>query len=359
MDGDSTLLCACLCVCAQCGPQAGFIVQPSMNGLLWESRTYFNRGRPLPLTLLNSAVRSKTVTAMASIDLRGQEPPAHREYALSEPQRTDFAQHILQQCEGYCKLVSNSGILRVDLGEEYLHCDDAAELSNRAERLVAEAQLRSEQPRPHLWNCTGHGFIVRFFLNEVTSTLDVNCTILSVALSRLHSQSSHLPHLVFVILFVLCVSGFSQQTNFPIVYEAAYATAQQIIRVAKNAKKGKQLEEETGLMEDVATAEPQPLALPAEPTPTPASPVIADAASASSSKRKQAFEHGEEEKKQGSVAKRTKAEMMHEPSAAANGAAPATANSNGSGAAALPPRASAVCSPEWPQPAADTAARTD
>lgn len=146
-----------------------------MNGLLWESRTYFNRGRPLPLTLLNAAVQSKTVSTFTSIEVRGREMPAHREYVLCESQRTDFAQHILQLCETHCKLVSNSGILRVDLGEEYLHCDNAAELSSRAEHLAAESQLRSEQPRPCLWHCTGHGFIVRFFLNEVTSTLDINC----------------------------------------------------------------------------------------------------------------------------------------------------------------------------------------
>lgn len=121
-------------------------------------------------------------------------------------------------------------------------------------------------------------------------------------------------------------AGFSQQTNFPIVYEAAYATAQQIIRVARIAQQGQEEEEEEELMEDAPASEPLPSAASAAPaaSASPSASVVTAAASASSSspKRKQFDDGGEEKMEQGSVAKRSK------PEAAENGA-PATAAANG------------------------------
>ena len=73
--------------------------------------------------------------------------------------------HILKECEHHCKLVSSSGILRVDLGAEFQKCKGGE----------TEAQLRKKQRNPLLWHITGAGFVVRFFLNEVTSSLDINC----------------------------------------------------------------------------------------------------------------------------------------------------------------------------------------
>jgi hypothetical protein len=94
----------------------------------------------------------------------------HGEYGIVLPQAIDFSVHILRLCEEHCKLVSSSGVLRVDLGIEFLHCRKHAD-DSLAE---SEEHLRARQQHSELWHSTGAGFLVRFFVNEVTSTLDIN-----------------------------------------------------------------------------------------------------------------------------------------------------------------------------------------
>ena len=90
---------------------------------------------------------------------------------MIHPLLIDYSAHILRLCEAHCKLVSKSGVLRVDLGVEFQRCSAV----NAAGRMESEKQLLDRQKRPKEWQLTGAGFIVRFFLNEVTSTLDINC----------------------------------------------------------------------------------------------------------------------------------------------------------------------------------------
>lgn len=80
------------------------------------------------------------------------------------PQLCDFACFILAECEKHCALVDESAILRVDIGVELIRCS------------VNEDEIAciNRQACPSLWQSTGERFISRFFLNEVTSTLDIN-----------------------------------------------------------------------------------------------------------------------------------------------------------------------------------------
>ena len=98
----------------------------------------------------------------------------------------DFSIDILRECEEHCQLVSKSGVLRVDLGAEFIFCDPAQ----------SEEELRAAVGKKHQlnqqWHCTGAGFIVRFFLNEVRSmqTMALRCCLvqpLSVRLVGSHS----------------------------------------------------------------------------------------------------------------------------------------------------------------------------
>ncbi len=90
--------------------------------------------------------------------------PDVSQYSFVMPQIIDYSVHILRLCEEHCELVSKSGVLRVDLGIEFQSCKD-----DESEDEVLQRQLRPEQ-----WQRTGTGRIVRFFLNEVTSALDIN-----------------------------------------------------------------------------------------------------------------------------------------------------------------------------------------
>ena len=92
------------------------------------------------------------------------------QFGLIQPLVIDYSAHILRLCEAHCELVSKSGVLRVDLGVEFMSCT-----VNAAGRMDTEEELRDRQKQPSQWQLTGAGFIVRFFLNEVTSTLDINC----------------------------------------------------------------------------------------------------------------------------------------------------------------------------------------
>ena len=44
IDRRSHACCVCVFLLVQCAAQPGFLLQPFMKGLCWESRTYFNRG---------------------------------------------------------------------------------------------------------------------------------------------------------------------------------------------------------------------------------------------------------------------------------------------------------------------------
>jgi hypothetical protein len=68
--------------------------------------------------------------------------------------------------EAHCHLVSESGIVRTDLGIEFMRCSKA---DGRT-----EAELRARRKRPRDWQLTGEGFIIRLFMNEITTTLDIN-----------------------------------------------------------------------------------------------------------------------------------------------------------------------------------------
>lgn len=88
-----------------------------------------------------------------------------RDYGLILPQMIDFGVHVLGECERHCRLVSESSILRTDIGVEFLYCKGGQ----------SEEDLKKERKRPDQWQLTGEGFIIRCFLNEVTSSLDINC----------------------------------------------------------------------------------------------------------------------------------------------------------------------------------------
>jgi hypothetical protein len=109
------------------------------------------------------------------------------------PLLLEYSRRLLDVCEAHCRLVSRSGVLRVDVGTEFLAC--TAEKAGES-RVASEERLPQRHFCPQQWFVTGHGFVVRFFCNEITSSLDVN--------------------------------WFSGQTSYPIVYVAAYATAQQL-----------------------------------------------------------------------------------------------------------------------------------
>lgn len=72
-----------------------------------------------------------------------------------------FAVRALAACEMHCKLVSNSAMLRVDLGVEILFVDK--------ENKQTEDDLLREQKKMWLWiaSATDAGFICRPFVNEV------------------------------------------------------------------------------------------------------------------------------------------------------------------------------------------------
>lgn len=81
-----------------------------------------------------------------------------------------FAVHQLHIAELVCKLVSKSGLLRVDVGMLHLRVDDRKGVAFRSvDMLHRERVLRQQQPESTraLWHLTGLGWIVRFFLNEV------------------------------------------------------------------------------------------------------------------------------------------------------------------------------------------------
>lgn len=99
------------------------------------------------------------------------------------PEIIDFGSTVLAHVESHCELVSNSGMLRVDIGVEFEQVgDDAAMQETDIGEEVRERQRAKEQT--HIddnykrnredWQTTGKGFILRCFLNEVTSSLDIN-----------------------------------------------------------------------------------------------------------------------------------------------------------------------------------------
>jgi len=199
--------CACACACViclcspyrQCAPQPGFIIQPFMKGLAWESRTYFKHGQYL-FTLLNEQVMDRNVTvAFATLEARGDDRISQVHVGPCEPFLVDYCAHILHLCERHCSLVSKTPIVRVDCGAEFYHCEPN-EVGARTEDEIMQHRLK-----PGQWQRTGSGRIVRYFVNEVTTSLDIN--------------------------------WFSGQTNFPILYTAAAATAQHLCQLAQDINK--------------------------------------------------------------------------------------------------------------------------
>ena len=73
------------------------------------------------------------------------------------PECIDFCAHILRQLERYCRLVSRSGVIRVNVGAEIKKCEP--------QQAAMEAMI-AQQKLPSQWQ-KGRGFIVRFFLSEV------------------------------------------------------------------------------------------------------------------------------------------------------------------------------------------------
>lgn len=117
------------------------------------------------------------------------------------PDLIDFCTHILSHSERHCGLMSNSGVLRLDLGVEFRYCQtfiessdntrtrrsdddiaiDEANMIDEANRIdeanmIDETNVINDHIPASTWQVSGgsHGFIFRCFLNEVTSTLDIN-----------------------------------------------------------------------------------------------------------------------------------------------------------------------------------------
>jgi hypothetical protein len=82
------------------------------------------------------------------------------QWCASQSQFIDFCVHVLQVCEEYWRLSSYTPMVRIDIGAEFVHCHDHGGCT--------EAELRGGQKRPHQWQTTNAGFIVRFFVRHVS-----------------------------------------------------------------------------------------------------------------------------------------------------------------------------------------------
>lgn len=92
------------------------------------------------------------------------------------PEMIDYGAHILAHTEDHCKLVSSSGVLRVDLGVEIkpIASDGAAGDVDRMRAIEQQYVAKEKENIGRGWQSTGRGYIVRCFCNEVTSSLDIN-----------------------------------------------------------------------------------------------------------------------------------------------------------------------------------------
>lgn len=103
------------------------------------------------------------------------------------PELIDYGNHILVHMEQYCRLVSSSGIVRVDLGVEVKEVvpvvgsgDTQRECELRfcrsgevRERAVQEEEKKDAPVVRRGWQSTGRGVAVRCLCNEVTTSLDI------------------------------------------------------------------------------------------------------------------------------------------------------------------------------------------
>jgi hypothetical protein len=222
--------------------QDAWLLQAEMEGVrLQEGRLYFTHGLfdsailtqrdpvddSLKAPLIVTEIRHGIVGERDPTDADAVRKPSVLDLGASIlPHMVGFAQLALRACESHCKLVSNSGEIRVDIGVEVEHVDSFyPDLGAKA----TEADLIQALPEHtrHQWFSTGQGAVVRFFVNEVTSTLDINWFTVSAALRSAacfyffdahHSSST-----------------VSRQDNFgltmPVPWTAAVAALRQMKRV--------------------------------------------------------------------------------------------------------------------------------
>jgi len=167
--------------------QKCLLVQPELTTLHRELRLFFANGCFLtavqtdPVSHGVVELRFTTVNRAAEAAQRQLEPCPNDIL----PQVVDHAAFVLSACESHCQLVSSSGLLRVDVGVEYVLAPPQHIVSQTSagqefvrwatipEREASELQNIPKAHR-HQWQCSGLGWIFRVFTNEVTSSLDIN-----------------------------------------------------------------------------------------------------------------------------------------------------------------------------------------
>jgi hypothetical protein len=86
---------------------------------------------------------------------------------LALPHIIDFSVHLLAQAEKFCGLVSELGIVRVDVDMQVIECEEDEKESELIVTLPDEWKKN--------WQTTGKGFIVGFRFKNMTKDLDVRC----------------------------------------------------------------------------------------------------------------------------------------------------------------------------------------
>jgi hypothetical protein len=159
------------------------MIQPALQGLAQEFRLYFHRGDFTYMMqtewTLDKTEQNESYTVMefrvgweqsypSTVLMRPQFQATH-----ILPQLIDFALQVLEELESRYQAVSQSALLRPDLGVEHRLVPAA---TSPAMWALAEAQLLAAVPADtrDQWQCSGFGFIFRIFLSEVTSSLDIN-----------------------------------------------------------------------------------------------------------------------------------------------------------------------------------------
>jgi hypothetical protein len=94
----------------------------------------------------------------------------HAQFAI--PAITDKAHHLIKAFQKWNRLISHSGVIRLDFGFEILPAGDEQHYDTikATTDVIEQAELNAccQQMNPAQWSATGRGFIVRAYLNEVT-----------------------------------------------------------------------------------------------------------------------------------------------------------------------------------------------
>jgi hypothetical protein len=98
--------------------------------------------------------------------------PTTRMAQIVMPAITAKIHHLMKRLQEYNKLITQSGVIRFDLGFETLPAGNTQNYKEKAPtKRIEEDEFNAclQQPQPAQWSATGHGWIVRTFLNEVAA----------------------------------------------------------------------------------------------------------------------------------------------------------------------------------------------